>query len=185
MRGVGFFPPHTYIWQKRSGPVAYMVTCLSSLNPLFIQMKYWLYHKHKGCHDQAPPWLSALSQPVGLWQEQVLGARIVFEVSQPLHMFWKPVLTIVAQRLMYFKQSIKNLHTHCIFRVVHDHECIMEPGGNYFQWNNLKKYMEKGCIFPKASDIIKSSKAGHFLELMTFFLVLFSWWVFFTTDESP
>lgn len=112
------------------------------------------------------------------------GMDCIWDLSATSHV-WKLVLIIVVQRLMYFKQSIKNLHTHCIFRVVHDHECIMEPGGNYFQWNNLRKYMEKGCIFPKVSDIIKSFKAGHFLELMTFFLVLFSWLDFLTTDESP
>lgn len=66
------------------------------------------------------------------------------------------------QRLMYFKQSIKNLHIHCILRVIHDHECIMEPDGNYFQGNNSNKSMEKVCIFPKASDI------NQFFQVWTF-----------------
>lgn len=38
-----FSPPYNYTQQKHRGPLAYMVTRLSTLNPLFILIKYWTY----------------------------------------------------------------------------------------------------------------------------------------------
>lgn len=159
-----FFPPRDYTQQKHRGPLAYMVTCLSTLNPLFILIKYWTYQNPGDVITSITLVFCSLSYKV-VTGANPGGMDCIWGLSATLHVL-KASSHKCGSKSHVLQTKHKNVHNHCI---LHFQECIMEWGGNYFQGNYLNKYMEKRCIFPKTPDIKQFFQYWTFSRTHNFF----------------